>query len=465
MASSAIGRRQFLRQGACAALGTTGLLATLSNLRLLGAALAGDIAAAPAVGDYKALVCVFLYGGNDANNLLIPTDAETFRLYTQARAELALPTDGLVGITANDGRPFGIPKSAEPLADLFKRGRLSFLANVGTLVAPVTRKDYLRGSAALPYQLFSHADQALQWQTSRPDNALEPTGWGGRVADLLQAMNENSQVSFSISLGGMNTFQVGTTTSQLQLSDEGPVSINAIQAEWAEATRKKVLSGLLQLERENLLQERYVDVNRRSIDNYTRLRGALDGVPEPTGFADEDLARQLKLIARMIKAGPGLGVRRQIFFASKGGWDSHDQQLTSHAKNLTELSAALNAFQTTLDGYGVAEQVTTFTASDFGRTLASNGKGSDHGWGSHHLVMGGAVTPQAVAGTFPDLVIDGRDDTGHGRWIPTTAVDQYAGMLARWMGVTSSSLPGILPNIGRFNGTDLGVLRGATLAG
>jgi len=224
------------------ALKTTGLLATLANLRLIGGTLASDSAiagtTAGAADDYRALVCVFLYGGNDANNLLIPTDTTNLPLYQRARAELALDPTTLLPLTMGDGSSFALHPSATGMADLFNRGRMSFLANVGNLVAPVTRKDYVQGTAALPYQLFSHADQAMQWQTSRPDTAMETSGWGGRIADLLQAMNETSKVSICISLGGTNTFQNGRATFQLQLSTSGPVSTTANRRRVCRASTK-----------------------------------------------------------------------------------------------------------------------------------------------------------------------------------------------------------------------------------
>lgn len=460
---SPLNRRAFLRDGACLALKATGMLAALSNLRLIGGALSTDSSitgsAQAEPDDYKALVCVFMYGGNDSNNLLIPTDAERLGLYRQARAELALERASLLDLNVASGESFALHPAAAELAALFNRGRLNVLANVGNLVAPVTRKDYTQGTAALPYQLFSHSDQAMQWQTSRPDSAMETTGWGGRVADLLQAMNDTSQVSMCISLGGTNTFQNGNSSFQLQLSDEGPVSIDAIQNQWAENSRKQALKGLLERERQNLFEQGFSAVNRRSMDNYARINGALDLVVQPSGFANNSFAKQLRLIARMIKAGPTLGVRRQIFFAGIGGWDNHDEQLTAQASSLSRLSGALGAFQTTIDAYGMAEQVTLFTASDFGRTLTSNGKGSDHGWGSHHMIMGGAVQPNAILGRFPDLVVKGEDDTDHGRWIPSTSVDQYSAALARWFGVSENNLSSILPNLSRFPTQDLGIFR------
>jgi len=465
--SNLIGRRHFLRQGACVALKATGLVAALSNLRLIGGALASDSslsAAASGPADYRALVCVFLYGGNDANNLLIPTESSAFQLYQGARAELALDPASLLPLQLIDGRSFALHPSAPEIASLFNAGKLNFLSNVGTLVAPITRRDYVQGSSSLPRQLFSHADQAMQWQTSRPDTANETTGWGGRVADLLQAMNETSKVSICVSLAGTNTLQAGNSTYALQLSTSGPVGINAITSPWAEATRKTALTGLLQLERQNLFEQNFAAVNQRSLENYERIKGALDNVAVPAGFGSDSLASQLRLIARMISAGPGLGIRRQIFFAALGGWDTHDQQLTAQATNIQRLSQALGAFQAAIDGYGMADQVTLFSASDFGRTLTSNGKGSDHGWGSHHLVMGGAVAPRTIRGTFPSMLVKGEDDTDQGRWIPSTSVDQFSAAMARWLGVAESELPTILPNINRFSSSDLGLFKPGALA-
>lgn len=453
-----LSRRAFFRHGACAALGTTGLLSTLAQLRVLAASVAQQGELAVPASEYKALVCVFLYGGNDANNLLIPYQQQAYNNYAQSRSILALPRGQLLPITPLNGGSYALHPAAAPLQALFQQRRLAVLANVGTLIAPVTKADYESGTAALPAQLFSHSDQSVQWQAALPDNPRK-LGWGGRVADLLTALNESNEISMSISLAGINTWQNGNATIQYQMSGEGAVGIDMLSQDWVPQVRKDTFTGLLDLERQNLFEQTIATNTKRAIANERLVNAALAAVPEPTvAFADTELGRQLRMISRLIKAGPALGFRRQIFFASLGGWDTHDAQLTAQTELLTEFSQALASFHQATVDYGMANQVTTFTASDFGRTFTTNGKGSDHGWGNHHLIIGGAVQGGRIYGTMPDLVVDGPNDTGYGRWIPSTSVDQYSATLARWFGVSDSELPNIFPNIGNFATHDLGFM-------
>lgn len=449
-----LSRRRFLRAGACAALGSTGLVSALAQLR----SIAAGVAAAGEASDYKALVCVFLYGGNDANNLLVPRDETAYGAYARSRSILALPREDLLALPSGTGGAYAFHPAATGLRDLYAEGRLAVLANVGTLVAPVTKKEYLNGSAALPSQLFSHNDQSMQWQAALADTSRR-SGWGGRVADLLQALNANQEVSMSISLAGTNTWQVGRETVQYQVTDKGPVAINAVSASWADAYRKGAFKDLMDLERRNLLEDAIAGATRRTVLNDRLLSGALSLVPTPTAPFDKDgLGPQLRMIARLAKAGPSLGFRRQIFFASLGGWDTHDTQLTPHAGLLGGLSRSFVAFQKALVEFGIADSVTLFTASDFGRTFTTNGKGSDHGWGSHHLILGGAVRGGQIYGRMPELAVGGPDDAGQGRWIPTTSVDQYSAALARWFGASSTDLPTVFPNLPRFEAAPLGFL-------
>lgn len=455
---SHLSRRAFLRRGACAALGTTGLLSTLSQLRVMAGSVAQQTAMAVPAGDYKALVCVFLYGGNDANNLVVPYEQSAYNDYARARSILALPRGTLLPITPSNGGSYALHPGAVELRTLFQEGRLATVANVGTLIAPVTQQDYWRGSAALPPQLFSHSDQSVQWQVALPDSSRR-TGWGGRVADLIGAMNENQQVSMAITLAGINTWQVGDQTVQYQVGQDGPVGINTLTSQWVEPVRRDAFLGLLETERRNLFEQTITEATNRTIFNEREISAALATVPQPTtAFADTDLGRQLRMIARLAKIGPSLGFRRQIFFAGIGGWDTHDDQLDAHDDLIAELSQGMNSFFRATQEYGIADQTTLFTASDFGRTYSTNGKGSDHGWGNHHFVLGGAVQGGALYGQFPQLTIDGPDDTGQGRWIPTTSVDQYAATLARWFGVSESSLPELFPNLGNFATNNLGFM-------
>jgi len=461
-------RRQFLRTCGCAALGTTSIASTIWNLRAVRAATANSLVAA-APGDFKALVCLFLYGGNDANNLIVPRDTTNYSAYATARNALALPQASLLPITPatyTDGRSFGLHPSfidapgasGQPnlpgIQSLFSQGKLAVLNNVGTLVAPVTRADFLSDTAALPPQLFSHNDQSVQWQTSVPDQPAR-TGWGGRMADLLISLNGSAQISMSISLAGTNTFQVGNTVFEYQMSPYGVTTLNGYTG-----NTKTAVDSIVGLPHPNLFEAEFSKITRRSLDNAALLSTALSGVNIATFFpANNYLADQLKMIAKMIAARSTLGMTRQIFFCSVGGYDTHGDQLAAQANLLTELNGALASFyQATVD-LGVADAVTTFTASDFGRTFpVNNGAGSDHGWGNHQLVLGGAVKGGDLYGRYPTLAVNGPDDTGSGRWIPTTSVDEYSATLAKWFGVSATDLPTIFPNLSRFARPDLGFM-------
>ena len=444
-------RRTFIRQAACAALGTSGLFNTLFDLRKISAAtLVG--------GDYKALVCLFLYGGNDANNVIIPHDPSGYASYAAARGTLAVTRESLLPLTlaAGDGRDFGFHANLPELQTLFNNGQLAMVANVGTLVAPITRAQYLAGGAAVPEHLFSHSDQSVQWQTSVPDQPLL-TGWGGRTADLLRSLNGTSNISLAISLAGTNTFEVGNTVIPYQVSPTGSIAFTGLSGSAIADARYQGFQQLMALPRNNLFAQTYSGTVTRAIENNALLTNALASVPPlATVFPASSLASQLNMVAKIISARTALGMQRQIFFCAVSGYDTHGDQLTAHANLLTELSQGMNAFYNATAELGVASNVTTFSASDFGRTFPTNGSGSDHGWGSHQFVMGGAVRGSRLFGTFPTLAVNGPDDTGQGRWIPTTSVDEFSATLATWFGVSATDLPTVLPNIGRYANPNLG---------
>lgn len=452
-------RRSFLGS-VCTAVGMTSLASTVFDLRRIAAA-------APLTGDYKALVCVFLYGGNDSNNVLVPRGTD-YAGYAAARTNLALPQATLLPITplsGSDGRSWGLHPSLPGLRNLFTQQRLALVSNVGPLVAPVTRAEYLAGTAALPPQLFSHSDQTVHWQTGLPDQPVR-TGWGGRVADLMHSLNGTAQVSMSMSLAGNNTFQVGNAITQYQLSPEGSIGLGWYYDgnEWNHPP-STAIRQLMERSYGNHFQQGYRNVFQRALDQDRLLSGALDDAPAlTTAFPDTDLGRQMRMIARLISIRESLGLRRQVFFCAAGGYDTHDGQIGAqaevgaHAELLTELDGALSSFYAATTELGVASDVTSFTASDFGRTYISNGGGSDHGWGAHHFVVGGAVTGGRIYGDVPTLAVDGPDDSGDGRWIPTISVDEYSATLARWFGVAPSDLPLVLPNLGRFGSPDLGFM-------
>lgn len=479
-------RRHFLRQSACASLGMIGVVNTLAHLKLVNAALAQT----SALTDYKALVVLFLFGGNDSNNMLIPrighpayadykAHRNILRILDSADPEYVAGGPASIPITTTAGK-YGVHPSMQPVADLFNAGDLAFVANVGSLSYPITRDEYLAGNVPVPPQLFSHADQQVQWQSSVPDRPFS-TGWGGRAADLLLAGGfAAGQVSMSITIAGINSLQVGDDVVQYSVTPNGAISLSgynaggtaygaALNADGSYKTstqgrRLKIFEDIMHYTHQHLLEEGYTEVVRRARASEALIGGALTGA-EATGVdfdtiftnAQTSLGDQLKMIAKLIAGRESLGNRRQIFFCSAGGYDTHQDQLDAHGNLMGELATSLKAFRDALVALGVHDRVLTVTHSDFTRTLTPNGtdpatSGSDHGWGGHQLVMGGPVNGGTIFGAFPSLKV-GNDqdvDRNRGRWIPTTAVDQYAAVAARWLGVENSALPAIFPNIGRF---------------
>lgn len=469
-----LSRRQFIGSACCAAVGATGLLSSLANLRLMGAvASPGNGPATPPragalASDYKALVCLFLNGGNDANNLIIPSDNSGYAAYAAARSNLALPQSGLLPLSPKtlDGRAFSLHASVPELHALFGAGQAAFLANVGTLVYPTTRAQYLANAVPLPRQLFSHSDQQVQWQNSVPDKPAT-TGWGGRLADLVNAFNSNNEISMSISLAGKNYFQVGKNIGQYAVTTNGAVTFNGSTARsGTDFARFQTQKDLFAQAQPGLLEAAFGDISGSAITSAEFLNTVLAASPAlTTAFPTTSAGNQLRMAARLIAASPNLGLKRQLFFVQLGGWDTHAAQLINaapttgtHAGLLAQISQAVNAFYNATVELGVASQVTTFTASDFGRTYRSNGDGSDHGWGNHQFIVGGAVKGGDIYGRMPVLTVGGPDDTTQGRWIPTTSVDEFAATLATWFGVSSTDLSTVLPNIGRFAKPNLGFL-------
>ena len=466
-------RREFIGQ-CCASVGWTGLLSSLGSLRLIGAAASpGNIPATAAAGpsDYKALVCLFLNGGNDANNLIIPAGSTDYAAYAAARSNLALPQTGLLPISpkTSDGRAWALHTAVPELQTLFSSGKAALLANVGTLVYPTTRAQYNAGSVPLPRQLFSHSDQQVQWQTSVPDKT-STTGWGGRLADLLDAFNANNEISMSISLSGTNYFQVGRQVAQYAVTTSGAVSLNGNAAATSiDGIRYRAQRDLFAQAQGNLFDTAFGGITDGAIGNADLLNSTLSRSPVVnTVFPNNpnnNLGNRMKMVARLIAAAPNLGLKRQVFFVQIGGFDTHAAQLVNatptsgaHANLLLDVSQAMKAFYDATVELGLQDQVTTFTSSDFGRTYRSNGDGSDHGWGNHQFIVGGAVKGGDIYGKMPVLTVGGPDDTTQGRWIPTTSVDEFAATLALWFGVSATDLSVVLPNIGRFAKPNLGFL-------
>lgn len=478
MNDSPIHRRQFLGQAACAGVGLTSLLSTMGTLRLFNATLAAQ---GTATDDYRALICLFLFGGNDGNNVLIPADAAGYAAYANTRGILALPQEQLLPLANpnSDGRDFAVHPSFSRLQELYNGGKMAFLANVGTLVAPITKAEYRSGGAAIPPYLFSHNDQQVQWQTSVPDSPRK-IGWGGRLADLTHSLNTDAQLSMNVSLAGNNFFQVGNEVFQYHISQSGSLGLSESTATYS--PRKQQYQGMretLGLSYSHLFESEYAAIMNRAVANDTLLKGTLastpffDRAPTDARPLDQNLfptarntngnltgvAGQLHMILRLIYSREVLKMKRQIFFCSLGGFDTHDDQLNDQSALLTTMNNAIYDFYKASESLGLADKATLFTASDFNRTYSSNGKGSDHAWGSHHFVVGGAVNGGQVYGNLPILQTGGPDDTSNrGSWIPSTSTDEYAATLAKWFGVSPGDMPLVLPNIARFRRADLGFM-------
>jgi len=421
----------------------------------LNLAAMGEAAAATA-SDYKALVCVFLYGGNDYGNTLIPYDNTRYALYQGMRPTLAYALSALTPtlLTPTTALPGGIqyalaPELA-PLLPLFTSNRLAVILNVGTLVQPTTKAQYAAKSVPLPPKLFSHNDQQSVWQSSAPEGAT--SGWGGRMGDLFEAGNGNATFT-CVNVSSNAVFLSGHTAVQYQVSPSGPVALNGVNTPlFGSATCSAALHSLVTAPRTHLFENEYTRVMSRSLVAGDALTSALAGGPAigtvfPTG---NGLADQLKLVARMISTSSEVGAKRQVFFVSLGGFDNHDGLASIHPGLLTSVADAMSAFYNATVELGVANQVTSFTASDFGRTLTAN-NGSDHGWGSMHFTLGGAVNGGRYYGSAPIVANDGPDDVGQGRLLPSTSVDQYAATLGRWFGISDTDLLTVLPNLAHWN--------------
>lgn len=450
-------RRIFLRQASALSLAGTAAPFAL-NLASIGEASASTAA------DYKALVCVFLYGANDAHNTVVPYDATSYSTYAGVRGALAWPQSDLVPLAPTaplpDGKHVALPTALAPLATLFDSGQCAVVANVGPLVVPTDRTSFSAKSVPLPPKLFSHNDQQSVWQASVPEGARY--GWGGRIGDLLASQNAN-QLFTCNSLTGNAVFLSGQTVQPFQIDPaQGSIAFSALNAGslYGSAAGASALRATLTRSRTHLFESDLRNVNQRSIDSNTALAAALATAPTlATAFpANSTLATQLAMVAKIVSVSAELGANRQVFMVSLGGFDTHSGQDTTHPALLTQLADAIDAFQKAMVELNAAQRVTLFTASDFGRTLTVNGDGTDHGWGGHHFVVGGAVKGKQVVGSYPELASNGPTDAGNGRLIPTTSVEQYAATLASWMGVSAADIPLILPNVVNFATRDLGFM-------
>lgn len=446
MIHSRFSRRQWLRK-----LGGTALIAGLGRMNAL---------AQGAPPDYKALVCIFLTGGNDGHNTVVPLTQAEFNAYRAARGSIALP-DGngaLLPVETPDGTPYGLNPGLLPIHPLWAQGKLAVLANTGMLVQPITRTQYLANAVPVPTNLFSHSDQAQQMQSGIPSSS-GGTGWGGRAGDALQAMNGLSTFPTAVSIAGPALFCTGNTIQSASLVPGFNLDVSGLGL-WpqsASAARKAGMQQILEFDSGLALVQAANNVRKDGLELNSLLAGS--SATLNTVFPGTSLGNQLQQVAKIIKLRSTTGMSRQVFFCSLGGFDTHGSQSWQHWSLLSQVSEAMAAFYNATADMGVADLVTSFTLSDFGRTLQPSGTGSDHGWGNHHLILGGAVQGGSIYGSFPSMALGGPNDSGtRGALIPTTSTDQYAATLAAWFGVPPENLGTVFPNLGNFANSNLGFL-------
>jgi uncharacterized protein (DUF1501 family) len=458
-------RRRFLRNVAAGGLGYA--VAHTPGVAFAQMGGGGEFA------DYRALVCVFLFGGNDSWNMLVPRSQAEYNVYAATRQNLAVPLADLVPVTlaAPDagGWQFGLHPAMAGVAGLFNAGRAAFVANVGPLLAPTSLAQYQNYSVALPPQLYSHNDQQDQWHTLK-GRAQSKAGWAGRIADVLASRVAAQQMPLNVSLAGQSRFLVGNTSVPYTMGPSGPTPFLGFGPAGNPVSRRPAFAAVAAADYGTVYERAFAEVQQRAVEFGDGITSALAGAPEFTALPNapptplSGLATQLRTVAKLIATRDRLQMSRQIFFVTVGGFDTHDDQLVDQPNLLATVSDGLQRFDEAMQQIALSQSVTVFTQSDFGRTLTSNGDGTDHAWGGAQIVTGGAVAGGRLYGQYPLLRIGARigtdraDDTGGGRFIPTTSSDQYAATLARWFGVADADLATVAPSINNFAQRDLGFL-------
>lgn len=449
MTSHPFARRKFL-----AGAGAAGLLSQFGRMN----AVAQSGPDTPA--DYKALVCIFLTGGNDGHNTIVPLSSTEFASYRNARGSLALPDNNgeLLRVTTSGGTEYGLNPGLEALHPLWAQGKLAVMANVGMLVQPVTRAQYLASTQPVPTNLFSHSDQIQQMQSGIPSTS-GGTGWGGRSADLLQSLNGTSTFPTACSISGPSLFCTGSAIQSASLFPGFNLDVDGMSL-WPQSAadaRKTGLQQIIKLDSGLALVQAANQARKDALTLNSMLTGAASTVK--TTFPGTGLGTQLRQVANIINLRSATGMKRQVFFCSLGGFDTHSSQAWQQFDLLRQVGQSLAAFHQSTAEMGISDKVTSFTLSDFGRTLQPSGSGCDHGWGNHHLILGDAVKGGNVYGTFPSLALGGPDDSGsRGAMIPSTSMEQFGATFATWLGVPANQMPSVFGNIGKFSSSNLGFL-------
>lgn len=453
-----INRREFLQQsGTAAAVGA-------AFAHYPGMAFSQGVGTTAPFGDYRALVCLFLHGGNDSFNMVVPRSNAEYAVYANSRQNMAIAQQDLLPINpvTPDGADYGLHPSMSGLQALFEQGRAAFVNNIGPLVEPTTKTDFFNKSILLPPQLFSHNDQQDQWNSLK-GATVSGTGWAGRIADIIRDRVAGQQLATNVSLHGASLFQAADETIAYVMGSNGPIPFTGFSSSGDPADifyqQRLAFERVLGAAYDTVYERGFAEVQRRAVDSVDLVNDALALAPTlNTVFPQSQLGNQLRTVAQLIAVRDELQMERQIFLVDKGGFDSHDDQLLNQPDLLGDVSESVAAFYDALVEVGMADNVTLFTQSDFGRTLTSNGDGTDHAWGGIQFVVGNSVMGREMYGAYPDLALGSDDDVGGGRFIPTTSADQYAATLARWFGVDAVEIPTVAPNIGNFANQDLGFL-------
>jgi uncharacterized protein (DUF1501 family) len=452
------------------------LASTVESLGLINAY-------AQSASDYRALVCIFLSGGNDCNNMIV--DLNQYTSYNNVRGgtfQLAIPQANLLPISPITGGSYGLHPNLTDIKNLFDQGKIAVVCNAGPLVEPLTRTTYQNGTGKKPLQLFSHSDQVGLWQSSVADTVIQ-TGWGGRIADKTGGLNGLATFPQMTSIAGISLFVTGATVRPLAIGDSN-TALNSVlplnnppgSAGFTNAqntARRTSFDQINALDSGLTLIKASASVRSSALQTQAALASVSPVINTPFPNPSTSISRQLLQVARVIKASidptAGINMKRQIFFVNLGGFDTHSNQTSAtftggQGNLLLQLSQAMKAFYDATVELNIAPNVTTFTLSDFGRTLSPSGSGvaavgTDHGWGNHHFVMGGSVVGGRFFGTYPTLALGGPDDTDNrGRWIPTTAVEQFAATLANWYGLSSSDFPAVFPLLSHFSPSNMGFM-------